>query len=68
MDDTLKVKVDFDGDTTKSYLNFISDTQEGKYTTQKPDITQVTYKRLYIQDQQVFVGNTEEVLLFGVSY
>jgi hypothetical protein len=68
MQDILKIKVDFDGNTTKSYLNFISNTQEGKYTSQKPDLTQVTYKRLYIQEQQMIDENNEEVLLFGVSH
>lgn len=67
----IKIKVDFDSETTKALLNFISDTQEGKYTEQKPDLTQITYKRLQIQEQDFshFVDdNTNEVLLFGVSY
>jgi len=68
---TLKIKVDFDGKTTKALLNFITETQEGKYTEKKPDLTQITYKRLQIQEQDKshsIDDNNDEVLLFGVSY
>lgn len=71
MTEPIKIKVDFDGETTKALLNFITDTQEGKYTEKKPDLTQITYKRLQVQEQDsthfVDDGNNE-VLLFGVSY
>ncbi len=71
MTEPLKIKVDFDGETTKALLNFITETQEGKYTAQKPDLTQITYKRLDIQEQDKFHSSDEssnQVLLFGVSY
>lgn len=71
MTEPIKIKVDFDSKTTKALLNFISDTQEGKYTKKKPDLTQITYKRLQIQEQDAshFIDdNNNEVLLFGVSY
>ena len=71
MTETLKIKVDFDGETTKVLLNFITETQEGKYTAQKPDLTQITYRRLDIQEQDKFHSSDEssnQVLLFGVSY
>lgn len=71
MAEILKIKVDFDGETTKALLNFITETQEGKYTTQKPDLTQITYKRLQIQEQDNFhslESNNDEVLLFGAIY
>lgn len=71
MTEPIKIKVDFDSKTTKILLNFISETQEGKYTEKKPDLTQITYKRLQIQEQDAshFVDdNNNEVLLFGVSY
>lgn len=71
MAEILKIKVDFDGETTKALLNFITETQEGKYTSQKPDLTQITYKRLEIQEQDKthsIDNNNDEVLLFGVSY
>jgi len=67
----LKIKVDFDNTSTKGLLQFITETQEGKYTAQKPDLTQVTYKRLEIQEQDKNHSvdeNSEEVILFGVSY
>ncbi|MFN8333877.1 MAG: hypothetical protein U0U09_02045 [Cyclobacteriaceae bacterium] len=71
MSETLKIKVDFDGETTKALLNFITETQEGKYTEKKPDVTQITYKRLQVQEQDKTHSideNNDEVLLFGVSY
>jgi hypothetical protein len=71
MTEPIKIKVDFDSETTQALLNFISDTQKGKYTEKKPDLTQITYKRLQIQEQDTshFVDdNNNEVLLFGVSY
>ena len=66
MAETLKIKVDFDGETTKAILNFITETQEGKYTKEKPDLTQITYKRLQIQEQDK--THCDEILHFGVSY
>lgn len=71
MAEPLKIKVDFEGATTKVLLNFITETQEGKYTEQKPDLTQVTYKRLQIQEQDkshTIDDSNDEILLFGVSY
>ena len=71
MAEPLKIKVDFDGETTKALLNFITETQEGKYTEKKPDLTQITYKRLQIQEQDKshsIDDNNDEILLFGVSY
>lgn len=64
----LKIKVDFDGKNTKALLDFITETQEGKYTDEKPDLKQITYKRLDIQEKD-FSQLTEEseVLLFGIS-
>lgn len=71
MAEILKIKVDFDGETTKAILNFITETQEGKYTKEKPDLTQITYKRLQIQEQDKTHSideNCDEILHFGVSY
>lgn len=71
MTEPIKIKVDFDSETAQALLNFISETQEGKYTEKKPDLTQITYKRIQIQEQDTsnFVDdNNNEVLLFGVSY
>lgn len=71
MSDILKFKVDFDSEETKSLLQFISDTQEGKYTDQKPDLTQVTFKRLEIQEQDKShqVETIDDVIiLYGTNY
>lgn len=71
MAEILKIKIDFDSETTIAILNFITDTQEGKYTEKKPDLTQITYKRLQIQEQDEFHpidDSNNENLLFGVSY
>jgi hypothetical protein len=71
MTQPLKIKVDFDGKTTKALLNFITETQEGKYTQIKPDLTQITYKRLQVQEQDKTLSiddNNDEILLFGISY
>lgn len=71
MAEPLKIKVDFDGESTKAILHFITETQEGKYTVIKPDLTQITYKRLQIQEQDncdFIEDNSDENLLFGVSY
>jgi hypothetical protein len=70
MEKPLKIKVDFDGETTKVLLNFITETQEGKYTEKKPDLVQITYKRLQIQEQDKShaIDENDEILLFGVSY
>lgn len=71
MSETLKIRVDFDGETTKTLLKFITETQEGKYTEKKPEVAQITYKRLQIQEQDKTHSvdeNNDEILLFGVSY
>ena len=70
MDKPLKIKVDFDNKTTKALLNFITDTQEGKYTEKKPDLTQITYKRFELQEQDTnnsIDDCSEEVILLGIS-
>ncbi|OAV72810.1 hypothetical protein Barb6_00796 [Bacteroidales bacterium Barb6] len=65
MDNTMKIKIDFD-DKTKAILSFINDTQEGKYTEKKPDIQSITYKRLEIQEQESTYDNG--TLLFGLTF
>lgn len=68
MSEPLKIRVDF-SDTAKAILHFITETQEGKYTELKPDLTQIPYKRLHIEEQDnsdPFTGEIEENLLLGV--
>jgi hypothetical protein len=67
----LKIKVGFDNEKTKALLDFINETREGKYTVHKPDLTQIKFKRLEIQEQDKphsFDENNEEIVLFGVSH
>jgi len=69
--DPLKVKVGFDNEKTNALLNFINETREGKYTAQKPDLTQIKFKRLEIQEQDKIHfadDNNEEIVLFGISH
>jgi hypothetical protein len=68
MAEPIKIKVDFDGEAN-ALLHFITETQEGKYTEIKPDLNQITYKRLKIQEQDncdLFDIDNEENLLLGV--
>ena len=71
MSESLKIKVDFDSKETTALLQFISDTQEGKYTFEKPNLNQVTYKRLEIQEQDKSLqieSSDDEMILFGTTY
>lgn len=67
----LKVKVGFDNEKANELLNFINETREGKYTAQKPDLTQLKFQRLEIQEQDKnhsVDDNNEEIVLFGISH
>lgn len=67
----LKIKVGFDNEKANELLNFINETREGKYTAQKPDLTQLRFKRLEIQEQDKnhsVDDNNEEIVLFGISH
>lgn len=70
MDSKLKIKVDFEGKVADELMNFVIDTQEGKYTKEKPTLTQVTYKRMETEEQDYsssFEDSEDNVLLFGIS-
>ena len=70
MADKLKINVDFEGQVADELMDFIIETQEGKYTKEKPVLTKVTYKRLVINEQDCsssLEANEDNVLLFGVS-
>jgi hypothetical protein len=67
----LKIKVGFDNEKGRALLDFINETREGKYTAQKPDLTQIRFKRLEIQEQDKSHSvdeNNEEIVLFGISH
>jgi hypothetical protein len=54
-------------------MDFICDTKKGKYTAGKPDVTQIIYTRMDIQEgdaSHIFNdGNGfDEVILYGMSY
>jgi hypothetical protein len=52
-------------------MDFICETKEGKYTAEKPDLTQITYTRMDIQEgdaSNIFNDCFEEVILYGISY
>lgn len=69
MKKSMKIKVDFESETSKSILNFISDTQNGKYTVEKPDLSQIAYKYVQIPAQENINSVTEsnnEIKLFGI--
>ena len=56
--------------STDVIMEFICDTKEGKYTSEKPDLAQITYARLNIQESNtpaVFDDCYDEVVLYGVS-
>jgi hypothetical protein len=68
MAEPLKIKVEF-SNSAKAILRFITETQEGKYTDLKPDLTQIKFKRLHFEEQDnsnPFDGENEENLLLGV--
>ena len=70
MENNLKINVDFEGKVADELMSFVIDTQEGKYTKGKPVLTQVTYKRMVIEQEDCtaeFEDNEENVLLFGIS-
>lgn len=71
MENNLKIKVDFEGKVAGELMKFVIDTQEGKYTKAKPILTQVTYKRMLIEQEDCTAeleDSEANVLLFGISY
>lgn len=56
--------------STDVIMEFICDTKEGKYTSEKPDLAQITYARLDIQESNnpsIYEDCFDEVVLYGVS-
>ncbi|MDR1182689.1 MAG: hypothetical protein LBL13_11990 [Bacteroidales bacterium] len=56
---------------TDKIMDFICETRDGKYTAEKPDLTQITYARMEIQENDasnIFNDCFEEVILYGMSY
>lgn len=70
MENKLKINVDFEGKVADKLMSFIIDTQEGKYTVEKPILTQIKYKRLEIEEQDyasTFEEAEDNLILFGIS-
>jgi len=56
---------------TDKVIDFIGDTQDGKYTAEKPDLTHIIYTRMEIQEgdaTNIFNDCFDEVILYGMSY
>lgn len=71
MENLIKINVDFNNEAMTPLLSFIEDTQNGKFTEEKPIIANMRYTRMNIQEQGLFEllneNNQEELLLFGIS-
>lgn len=55
----------------KSFLNFINDTKDGKYTEQKPEVIQITYQRIETQENKgnnPLDENISGIALFGLTF
>jgi hypothetical protein len=55
----------------KILLDFVEKVQVGKYTATKPELVQITYRRVDIQEQSDTIipsENFEGALIFGTSY
>lgn len=64
------MQVKTDNNSSDVIMQFICDTKNGKYTSEKPDLAQITYARLDIQESNtpaVFDDCYNEVVLYGVS-
>lgn len=70
MKNSVGINVNFEGPVVKDLMSFVIDTQNGKYTKEKPILNHVTYKRLDLdaQDFELSFDEPEEsIILFGVS-
>lgn len=69
--DNSKSKQATAGTEEKILLDFVEQVQVGKYTATKPELVQITYRRVDIQEQSDTVitsDNFEGALIFGTSY
>jgi hypothetical protein len=51
-------------------MDFICETKDGKYTAEKPDLTNITYARMVIQEadaNNIFDDSFEGIILYGIS-
>ena len=56
---------------TDEIIEFILNAKDGKFTEDKPDLTQITYRRLEFSDESNFeiqnVGS-DDFILYGTAY
>ncbi len=56
---------------TDEIIEFILNAKDGKFTEDKPDLTQITYRRLEFSDESNFeiqnIGS-DDFILYGTSY
>lgn len=70
MNNKIKIDFDFEGEVADDLMKFVFDTQDGKYTEEKPILTQITYKRIDLVEQDYASSideSGENIILFGVS-
>ena len=56
---------------TNDIMEFIRDTKEGKYTLEKPILTNITYIRMDVQEgdaSNVITDCHDDVIFYGLSY
>lgn len=60
-----------EGKEIDKVMDFICEVKEGKYTLEIPDLTQISYARMEIQEgnaTNIFNDYCDEAILYGVSY
>lgn len=67
--ETLKYNFTYN-DSAKELLDFISNTQLGLYSEDKPILTDIRYRRIDVQEnsEAILEAYQEENLLFGITY
>jgi hypothetical protein len=64
-----KINVKYDNNNN-SILEFVKETKEGKYTQEKPQVVDITYHRIDIQEQSESIEldeYQENSYLFGIT-
>ena len=69
MMETIKYNYTFNN-PAKELLDFINNTQEGRYSKGKPILTDIRYRRIDVQEtsDEIAEANQEENLLYGITY
>jgi len=70
MENIKEYNFEFEGKRADQLMEFIINTQEGKFTEGKPEFSDITYKRFIIEEEDITseIEETENnILLFGIS-